>query len=93
MPGPWFFVVNPSRKRRVHFASVHGGPDEFTVAEVCNHIAVRDEAEANARLIAAAPEMLDALKHVAGYAMAGGKSFGDLPIVKAAIAKAEGRQP
>lgn len=55
-----------------------------------------DELEANARLIAAAPELLEALKEVLPY-LTDGEDAGDeatqlAPIVRAAIKKAEGEQ-
>lgn len=59
-------------------------------ALVCSREA---DAEANARLIAAAPDLLSALLWVSEHAYAGGKSFADLPIVRAAIAKATGATP
>ena len=39
-----------------------------------------------------AAEMLEALKHVAGYFTKSGGMIGDLPLVCDAIAKAEGRK-
>ena len=45
-----------------------------------------EEIHANARLIAAAPEMLEALKHILPYTQCGDKL-----VIEAAIAKAEGR--
>ena len=55
-----------------------------------DHGTSRDEAVANARLIAAAPELLEALKET--LAIAKRDEFGDYVIrAEAAIAKAEGK--
>lgn len=67
--------------RRVALCGTHEGID-------------LDEAEANARLIAAAPDLLEALKELVAYATDGlGSLSDDWNVVKdarAAIAKAEG---
>ena len=58
---------------------------------------IRIPKEANARLIAAAPDLLEALKTLADYPSAGGYALGpcisecDMREIRAAIAKAEGR--
>lgn len=55
-----------------------------------------DEAEANARLIAAAPDLLEALKRTLEYAedhqaaQPNDETFADLALIRAAIAKATG---
>ena len=84
--GPW--------KLHTH---INGGQCLVTDNEEMTHIMLISEArgmgqsaEANARLIAAAPELLEALKWVSSHGYAGGKSFGEVEIVKKAIAKAEG---
>lgn len=71
-------VYGPDGK--IVFALAYARPDERPEAEC----------EANARLIAAAPEMLEALKRVTGYFMKSGGVIGDLPFIREAIAKAEG---
>jgi hypothetical protein len=45
----------------------------------------------DAKLIAAAPDLLEALKWVATHAYSGGRPVGAVDIVKNAIEKAEGR--
>jgi hypothetical protein len=92
-PGPW---------------TLHGWADndyEITAAldTVCNvpgfddDTVDADRAEANARLIAAAPELLAALREIADECnrrLRKGEDSGDrltLQLCKAAIAKAEGR--
>lgn len=65
-----------------------GGNEVCTIAvddEIC-----KDEEQPTAHLIAAAPELYDALEYVAGFAATGGKTYGDHPAVKAALAKARG---
>ena len=53
-PGPWYFL--PDRNGRLQV-----GPSiNYTVAEMC--VTPLEGQEANARLIAAAPELLEALK-------------------------------
>jgi len=102
-PGPWWLGRDPS-----HFGSltsITGGSDSTggirSVAEV-GGLDI-DEAEANARLIAAAPDMLEALHDVLRYCVTPSglpdKNKGRTPEqdaamakAKAAIAKAEGNQ-
>jgi hypothetical protein len=47
-----------------------------------------DEALANAKLWAAAADLLDALQWCASHGYAGGKTFGDVEIVRTALTKA-----
>lgn len=49
--------------------------------------------EEDARLISAAPDLLLALKWVAAHAYGETTPFGEVPLVRDAIAKAEGREP
>lgn len=58
-PGPW--VITPASPDAV-FAMRQGAPYSFRVAECLGY---RTEREANARLIAAAPDMIDAPQHAA----------------------------
>ena len=96
-PGPWL------RDGRTVYALQHGGwrkGEELLVNRFFTHIqrvpdCTDEEAEANARLIAAAPELLEALKDLVRrydpYAMTG-PTEGErvLAQAEAAIAKAEG---
>lgn len=87
-PGPWFVngdcveADGPEGPRDVTVAVVHGHP----------HNTVR---AANARLIAAAPELLAALKELVAYDDGSNEpedyGYEVLQRCKAAIAKAEGR--
>lgn len=98
-PGPWHWVIHDSSMATLqgqgewdHVASI--GP-----CEACQARADPDEwkwgrcttpREANARLIAAAPDLLDALLAVA--AVADRKTHG-FNLARAAIAKAFGQKP
>jgi len=94
-PGPW--VVSDDglvtgRDGRVRFA---GTPsiDIFDASEWPSELAT--EAQANARLIAAAPDLLAALKELYGHAYGAGIPSMRQPMLnaRAAIARAEGRTP
>ena len=84
--GPWMAASNPS--------SVVGWPvvaPHATGRSVCNVTTGHEDAAANARLIAAAPELLEALERLADPA----HGVNRLPpwavgIARAAIAKARG---
>ena len=80
-PGPWY--NSDLRKGRMVFAKT----DTRLVAD-CSDISVRTEGEeqANARLIAAAPELLEALEYLMKHDNSEGWSN-----ARAAIAKARGQ--
>lgn len=61
-PGPWPWVRTGDGKRIVIGAGLVDGPNGYEVAEVYSDDCDREVAEANARLIAAAPEMFVALR-------------------------------
>jgi len=92
-PGPWTVTDNNWEVSSVY------GPDDCLIAEVQIHPSVTEEnqhelepvKEANARLIAAAPELLSALKMAQVWLDADGRF--DMQGINAAIARAEGRQP
>ena len=65
-------------------ANYVASPDELTA----HRINGTDPAEANARLIAAAPDLLAVCKDIEGFLKRSGY---DTALVRAAIAKAEGR--
>lgn len=91
-PGPWF----------VHGPSVGTGPSEadscgYEVAHILNPykgcVGARDRVDANARLIAAAPELLEALeKTQILLERMGMQSSDEYQENRAAIAKATGQQ-
>jgi hypothetical protein len=65
-PGPWRFALgafnNPSHDDKS--GAIVAGEDEWNIAEVCGDVW---EHEANARLIAAAPELLELLRESQDY--------------------------
>lgn len=86
-PGPWSYwngICSP------------GG--RVTQDETGTHIAIptvyanAQLTDANARLIAAAPELLDALKSVLDMASSGKTNFGLLEYARSVIAKATGKE-
>lgn len=84
-PGPW--VVSTNNPRTVKHAS---GPVLADCGPMNN-----SEAFANARLIAAAPDLLAALLHVmphVGPGYSGKQRYDILETARAAIAKATGRE-
>lgn len=89
-PGPWaVYHDHPdadTAKSLAHIRALGAEPHLNEIASVyCCDIAT--EQTANARLIAAAPELLEALNSVLPYVNAG-----EALIVRAAIAKATGAQ-
>ena len=82
-PGPWY-------QNAASIRSLFGRQeDKQLVATVSGLDCESDEFEANARLIAAAPTMLEALK--AGLKYIPLNEEPERPMIEAAIAKAEGR--
>ena len=84
-PGPWFFLHDRNGRLQV-------GPSiNYTVAEMC--VTPLEGQEANARLIAAAPELLEALTDCVEH-MHWTQPLGEAALkkAKAAIAKATGGQ-
>ena len=93
-PGPWTVGIH-----RLVLAQINS--DTIRIAQTFKDPAfelprgiARGEAEANARLIAAAPEMLDALEHISTWLIAPDLSNETLAMmaagVRATIAKAKG---
>jgi hypothetical protein len=93
-PGPWTLTRLGFGEWRIEAPAADGG-DNWSVgmafgAAGFHAIDGEVESEANARLIAAAPDMLDALyKAAAELKLAGIDSVG-LPAIRAAVAKAKG---
>jgi hypothetical protein len=89
-PGPWEVMKNEPTVIRGHNRDK---PYSFSLAETMGY---KENREANARLIAAAPDMLDILEQVSDMVIAG--SYPDGPCmerylmedVRAVIAKAKG---
>lgn len=94
--GPWRAALGALHKDHdIHGAGEDFYPDGFIIARVVHSNALDDkgaEGEANARLIASAPELLEALEAIAGYPHA---DHPGLPLnqcrikARAAIAKAK----
>jgi hypothetical protein len=96
-PGPWelsdhftVYKLNEDRRRaNIFWATVYAGNQHGTVKTE------RSEVAANARLIAAAPDLLEALQAVREWAEGSAENYtGDHPVAKAraAIAKATEEQ-
>ena len=95
-PGPW--IVSPARFDR----PVSAGPVTFTFYVRApdrqgDSQSVLDEAHANARLIATAPDLLEAVEYFVGIAEHTPVIWENLPAnilprFRAAIAKAEGKE-
>lgn len=92
-PGPWHLGLSQSGRRFVYSSR---GEQPLMPNVKLNKTGVTREMEANARLIAAAPEMLEALKSAENFvddhseeSYAAGQTL--LARIRAAISKAEGR--
>jgi hypothetical protein len=103
-PGPWETHQDIDGRNSVRVCKPDGEPEDEAVAWIyenvgrgCRPIAEAEiigmsrlEAEANARLIAAAPELLEACKESLPYIEGPGDSY-VYGLIKAAIEKAEGK--
>lgn len=89
-PGPWK-VGEENEFEAYEFVSITT-ESGVQIGDVSSDGCVDDETHANARLIAAAPDMLAALKQIESEMRAGlGSSYGETrEAVRRAIAKAEG---
>ena len=87
-PGPWKARYAPDRAPPVETWCIDWSEDHEEIAEIVH-------GEANARLIAAAPELLEALKAIVDEqdARQGYASVQSYDAARAAIAKATGGQP
>lgn len=84
-PGPWRFYTEP----QPNGCPIVGNGKGMMVAMLAHSVNYKDqreEAMANAALIAAAPELLQALE----YSILQVPELGDVPGIAAAIAKARG---
>ncbi len=88
-PGPW--AMPDSEQGRISKVGVNGGWDGMIATADCGDYArSRSEGFANARLIAAAPDLLEALKDAVRDSESPGQWLDE---ARAAIAKATGEQP
>ena len=92
-PGPWAVFQNDSDEERLDINSLHpSGKGAFFVAETIGGLA-DGEMEANARLIAAAPDLLQACEqaeHWLDHDDGSAEPAEMLRVLRAAIAKANG---
>lgn len=100
-PGPWEIGSINKRDKNLWWAAVFTpkSTGKFHTPRAGEALGVdREECEGNARLIAAAPDLLEALRALAecveGYRQTGCLGAWDKPLgeARAAIAKAEGEQ-
>ncbi len=91
-PGPWHATEPHDEMVRVTAPGVVSGGSHTVVALHAYHLSLTDEERANASLIAAAPELLDAAALGLAYMLAVKESYmaEDIAKVRAAIAKARG---
>ena len=80
-PGPW-------RLGPINYADVYGGPSGQLVALAIKYL---DETVDNARLISAAPELLELCKYVRNYARLADLGDDTISRMDSAISKAEGK--
>ncbi len=92
-PGPWHATVPPSSD--IHFIRNIDSDDAGQIAKVrVGPVLEQAEALANARLIAAAPDLLEALECLQEWVDNCFQEYSDAEVcsvARAAIAKAEGR--
>jgi hypothetical protein len=87
-PGPWRLGINDKYHKQHYRVIETDNPNYLSVAEICWICNDEDrETEPNARLIAAAPEMLEALKKIEEFALMNEQDE-VYEITKQAIAKA-----
>ena len=89
-PGPWLVQAGDEWADGIVTLEGHnenGTPMYWTVASYNRR---RDEADANARLIASAPDMLQALQAVQAFVHGKADAVEPFGLVRAAIAKATG---
>ena len=99
-PGPWPIKPTGDYKRILVGVGLVDGPGGYDVAEVYSDDCDRNEAEANARLIAAAPDMAEALDRLLTEYDAVDLAAAEPPSLtaavfaaRAALAKARGAYP
>jgi hypothetical protein len=97
-PGEWSYHIGRGKNPRWHIATKHGGYQIASTPEISPAKAEAEEQEANARLLSAAPDLLEASKNAANVlaALATGqlksldKDSPALAALRDAVAKATG---
>ena len=97
-PGPWLYREDKGGGYEV-FPYNGGLPEIGEWSEICTILEYNKDPEADARLIAAAPELLEALRRLASFEAMTNEGWGvshpeltaRANFARAAIAKAEGR--
>lgn len=97
-PGPWFLEEPYTGTNRYPVTFDRGDNSRGTIAECYGQGGTREEVTVNALLIAAAPDLLEALEAISGWASDEGPLAGKGPMsisafARAAIAKAKGGTP
>jgi hypothetical protein len=87
-PGPWTQWADTNIIICLHSGSKRS--ENLRICEVATHT-WQDQGRYNARLIASAPELLDALKAVQAFIEGKPDAVEPFGMVRAAIAKAEGK--
>ena len=95
-PGPWLLRTTPTSAGLCHIVSASGWRGAFIYGDgirkgVDDALPKAQELAANARLIAAAPDLLEALKRCKFDSL--NMTLEDREFCRAAIAKATGEQP
>lgn len=104
-PGPWYINEHPYANQPEYVLAMPGktGDDcldvvSVAIVEMCQNTLTgwrsREECHANARLIAAAPKMLEALKQVRDWLhdYRGGMGVPQMQLILTAIEDAEGKK-
>lgn len=89
-PGPW--VVGDANYTKHSEIGIHAG--DYIIADMCGDVpSGKHDQYANASLMAAAPQLLEALRVAREYALYMQPEPDDIALIEAAIAKATGAQP
>lgn len=88
-PGPWQYHLGRGANPRFHVQTT-GGYQIASTPEVGHYKPEAEQREANARLIAASPDLLEALIEVEQMIHANELNEGTMSIVREAISKATG---
>ena len=94
-PGPWRTIASTNKTMRTVVGPDFPGQGYIANVNLCRTNNAQDvDGEANARLIAAAPELLEALKAVQKWSWSQHwtiRECNEMKVIDAALAQAEGR--